>query len=163
MVITRGTLVTAALLSALFVGACSSDGILGGPQTTSAIPEKPKVDPACVTLASQIDALRREGVADRVEQASKGKGTTVAVKRESLAKVAELNKANASFQARCGTVTPAAVSAPATPAATPPKAVSSAPPAKPKTASAAPAKPAANPQILPSAALTKEPTAAAKE
>jgi len=152
MVINRGTLVTAALLSALLVGACSSDGILGGPQTTSAIPEKPKVDPACVTLASQIDALRREGVAERVEKAAKGKGSTVAVKRESLAKVAELNKANASFQARCGTVTPAAVIAPATP----PKAVSSAPPAKPTAVSVAPARPAANPQILPSAALAKE-------
>lgn len=153
MVVKRGLIVIGALLAAVATGACSSDGILGGPQTTSAIPEKPKVDPACVTLASQIDALRREGVADRVEAASKGKGATVAVKRESLAKVAELNKANAAFQARCGTVTPAAVTTP--PPA--PKAVSSTPPAtKPKTAAVAPA-PA--PQILPSAALTKEPAA----
>lgn len=152
MVIKRGILVVGALIATVSLGACSSDGLLGGPQTTSAIPEKPKVDPACVSLASQIDALRREGVAERVEAASKGKGATVAVKRESLAKVAELNKANAAFQARCGTVTPAAVTAP--PAA--PKAVSSTPPvAKPKTAAVV--APAPTPQILPSAALVKEP------
>lgn len=146
MAMSRSPLVVAALSATLLLGACSSDGLLGGSTTTSALPEKPKVDPACVTLASQIDALRKEGVADRVEQAAKGKGATVSVKRESLAKVAELNKANAEFQQKCGTVAPAAATlTPAAPAATPAKAVSSTPPVavKPKTVAAAqPAAPA---------------------
>jgi hypothetical protein len=132
----RAPLVIAALAAALALGACSSDGLLSGNTTTSALPEKPKVDPACVTLASQIDTLRKDGAADRVAEASKGKGATVTVKRESLAKVAELNKANAEFQAKCGTVAPAAATL--TPAApTPAKAVSSAPPVAAKTKAAA--------------------------
>ena len=143
----QSLLVVATLSAALLTGACSSDGGLLGGTTTSALPEKPKVDPACVTLASQIDTLRKEGVADRVEQAAKGKGATVSVKRDSLAKVAELNKANAEFQQKCGTVAPAAATlAPAAPAT---KAVSSAPPVAAKTkavAAAAPAAPAAAPE-----------------
>jgi hypothetical protein len=67
-----------------------------------------KVDPACVSLRSQIDALRKDGVAERVEKASVGKNTTVTVKRESLAKMAELDRANAEFQAKCSTISPAA-------------------------------------------------------
>lgn len=136
----RAPLIVAALIATLGLGACSTDGLLGG-TTTSALPEKPKVDPACVTLASQIDTLRKEGAADRVAEAAKGKGATVTVKRDSLAKVAELNKANAEFQMKCGTVAPAAATlTPATPAAAPAKAVSSAPPVAVKTkAAAAPA------------------------
>jgi hypothetical protein len=92
---------------ALALGACASDGLLGGSNETAALPQKPKVDPACAPLAAKIDDLRREGVADRVEQAAAGKGTTVSVKRESLGKIAELNKANADFQQKCSAYTPA--------------------------------------------------------
>lgn len=66
----------------------------------------PKVDPACYTLAQRIEMIRRDGVTERLEKASAGKGTSVSVKRASLAQAAELDKANAEFQARCSTLGP---------------------------------------------------------
>ena len=108
--ITRTTLALGAIA---LLGGCAADtaGI-----TTSAVDPKlapvataSKVDPACVSLMSQIDGLRKEGVSERVEKAaSKGKTATVAVKRTSLAKMAELDKANAEFQAKCSTISPSA-------------------------------------------------------
>jgi hypothetical protein len=93
---------------------CSSDGsLLPSSLTTSSLSTTsstqtasttPRVDPACVGLAQRIEALRRDGVIDRAEKASVGKTTTVAVKRASLAQIAELDKANAEFQSRCSTV-----------------------------------------------------------
>jgi hypothetical protein len=92
---------------------CSSDGSLLPPSlTTSSLSTSstqtasatPRVDPACAGLAQRIEALRRDGVIDRAEKASVGKTTTVAVKRASLAQIADLDKANAEFQARCSTV-----------------------------------------------------------
>jgi hypothetical protein len=95
--------------------ACSSDGSLVGsslttssvsaPQTTAQAPA-PRVDPACASLSARIDALRKEGVTERVEKASVGKTTNVSVKRTSLAQIAELDKANAEFQAKCSTLGP---------------------------------------------------------
>jgi hypothetical protein len=134
--------VRAALLSAAaLVAGCASDGSL----TTSSLTDDsaakvaagPKVDPACVQLAAQIDSLRQEGSVGRLEKAADGKSASVQVRRTTLAKQAELNKANAEFQARCGTVKPstaAAAPAPAAPAA-------ATPPAKPaaKPTAAAPA------------------------
>jgi hypothetical protein len=156
----RALLLSLTIGAAVSLGACS-DSLLGGGPTTAALPEKPKVDPACVTLASQIDTLRKDGVAERLEQAAKGKGETVSVKRASLTKIAELNKANAEFQAKCGTVAPttartmpAPAVAPTTPAAATPKAVSSTPPHVAKTAAAVPA------PVTPAAAKA---TAAPKE
>jgi uncharacterized protein YccT (UPF0319 family) len=64
------------------------------------------VDPACASLSARIDALRKEGAAERIEKASVGKTANVSVKRASLAQVAELDKANAEFQARCSTLGP---------------------------------------------------------
>ncbi len=97
-----------ALAGALFLGACSStDGILGMTDTsttTAALPEKPKANPACAPLAAKIADLRKEGSVERIAQVSHGKGDTVAVKRASLAKVTELDRANAEFQAKCATV-----------------------------------------------------------
>lgn len=99
------------LAAAIGLGACSSDGSLGGlsfgdstATTTAALPEKPRVDPACQALAARIAELKQDGAVDRVEKAAQGKGDTVSVKRASLAKVGELNKANADFQARCSSV-----------------------------------------------------------
>lgn len=108
--------------AALALSACANDGMLTGSGATAALPEKPRVDASCAPLAARIDELRREGVAERVEQAAAGKGTTVSVKRDSLAKVAELNKANADYQQRCSTYTPApgaAKAATVTPTAAP--------------------------------------------
>jgi hypothetical protein len=94
---------------------CSSDGssLLPSSLTTSSLSTNsatqtssttPRVDPACVGLSQRIEALRRDGVIDRAEKASVGKTTTVAVKRASLAQIAELDKANAEFQSRCSSV-----------------------------------------------------------
>lgn len=130
------------MCTALALGACANDTLVGGlaPQsTTAALPPKPAVDPACATLASRIDALRKDGVVDRVEAAAKGKGSTVKVKRESLAQIAELEKANLEFQAKCSTV-PRAAAAPAA------KTVAAAPPAK--TAAAGPASDEAKAEAL---------------
>lgn len=112
------------LVGTLLLGACSNDGILGLTDTmttTAALPEKPRVtvNPACAPLAAKITELRNEGSADRVAQAAQGKGQTVSVKRAALAKVTELDKANAEFQTKCsnfvataGTNVAAAASAP---------------------------------------------------
>ena len=105
--IVRNFLISSALLcAAIAAGGCAVDGA-GYPLTTSAVsaPEKmaaAKIDPACATLTSQIDTLRKEGAVERLEKAAEGKGQSVQVKRASLAKQAELNKANADFQAKCG-------------------------------------------------------------
>ena len=63
----------AIMLTSFGLAACSSDMFGGGNEvTTSSVAptQQAKSDPACTTLASRIDALRREGVADRVEQAA---------------------------------------------------------------------------------------------
>lgn len=109
------TLMTA-LVASGGLCACSSDGGLfgtslttssvGSAQATAPVAPIPKIDPACASLAARIDALRRDGVADRVEKASVGKTTSVSVKRTSLAQMAELDKANAEFQAKCSTLGP---------------------------------------------------------
>ncbi len=118
----RAFTVTLTIGAVLTLTACANDTMLGLtesplPATTAALPPKPAVDPACNTLAARIDALRKEGVVDRVEAAAKGKGSTVSVKRASLGQIAELEKANAEFQARCSTVPRAAAApAPVTPA-----------------------------------------------
>jgi hypothetical protein len=126
----RHLLASVALVGLL--GGCASDGSAPfGGLTTSSI-EQPqtaaRVDPACVALNSKIDALRRDGVASRAaEAAAKGKSTTVPVKRASLAQLAELDSANAEFQAQCSTLGPRAATAPI-PA--PPPATVAAPTAK---------------------------------
>ncbi|MFN0218119.1 MAG: hypothetical protein ACKVP4_04795 [Hyphomicrobium sp.] len=105
-------LALAALAAA--VSGCSNSG---APLATASVaPDKPvvaqpRVDPACVALASQIDTLRAEGTVERLEKAAAGKTANVQVKRASLAKQAELNKANADFQTRCGPAIPRAQTA----------------------------------------------------
>ncbi len=99
------TKLTGLIALACFVAGCSGNGDLG--ITSSVTPEKtaaaaPRVDPVCASLASQIDTLRQEGSIDRLEKAAAGKSSSVQVKRTALAKQAELNKANADFQAKCG-------------------------------------------------------------
>jgi hypothetical protein len=137
---TRAFALTLTLGAALSLGACASDSLLGGGESTAtaALPPKPAVDPACTTLAAQIDQLRKDGVVDRVEAAAKGKGTTVSIKRESLGKIAELEKANAEFQAKCSTVPRPATTA-AAPAAPAAVKTAAAPAAKAQAAKAAPA------------------------
>ncbi len=122
---------------ALALGACANDNLVSG--ATASIPEKPKADPVCTTLAQKMDDLRKDGVTQRVEQASQGKGTTVSVKRESLARLSELNRTSVEFQQKCSAFKPAPVPAAAAPAETPAKSTKTAAVAKatPKPASAA--------------------------
>lgn len=115
-----------------------STSSIGSPATATAAA---KVDPACVALTARIDALRKEGFVERVEKASVGKSASVTVKRESLAKMTELDKANAEFQAKCaapagqGATTAAAAATPGPAAAATPVAAAAA--AKPIAAAAA--------------------------
>lgn len=72
------------------------------PQQQAAAPE-PKVDPACVTLTSRIDALRKEGIGEKIEKAAAKK---YKMTQADLSKADQLTKASADFQMRCSTITP---------------------------------------------------------
>jgi hypothetical protein len=106
-IITRASSMTFILAGVLFTG-CAGDGhifttgAIGDPAQTAAAPE-PKVDPVCVTLATRIDALRREGIADKIEKASLKK---YKMTQADLSKADQLTKANAEFQMRCSNVPP---------------------------------------------------------
>ncbi|MEQ1695577.1 MAG: hypothetical protein ABL901_07020 [Hyphomicrobiaceae bacterium] len=129
--------------SALLAGCSDTSSVFGNNSanltTASVAPvSAAKVDPACTALTTQIDTLRKEGIAEKIEKASlkKYKMTTA-----DLAKADQLNKSNTDFQTKCTTYKPsvAAVAAPAVPvkAAAAPKAVAA---ANETVASAAPAK-----------------------
>lgn len=110
-------------VAGLAAAGCSNNSPL---LQTSAIPSNttvaaaPRVDPACTSLASQIDNLRKDASIEKLEKAATGKTSSVQVKRASLTKQAELNKANADFQAKCGPAMPAAQTAQVAPAAVKP-------------------------------------------
>jgi hypothetical protein len=94
-----------AMACAAVAGGCASDGpglFTTGSLSEPAIVTRASADPACVTLASQIDGLRKEGTVERLEKAADGKTATVNVQRASLTKQAQLNKANADFISKCG-------------------------------------------------------------
>ncbi len=127
------------VLASLALAGCAGDGsdnffTTGALGTQAAAPE-PKVDPACVSLASRIDTLRKEGVAEKIEKAAAKK---YKMTQADLTKADQLTKANADFQFRCSTIMPrsASTSPPPPPSAAP------APKASAKAASA----PAASPQ-----------------
>jgi hypothetical protein len=111
--IIRVTALAAAAAFSLTLAGCANDGStnLFGPMTTASIPEKPKVDPACVALNSQIDALKKEGVDAKIEKAAIKK---YKMTQADLTKASQLNKANAEFQAKCSTMTQTAMVTPAT-------------------------------------------------
>ena len=128
--------------SALLAGCSDTSSMFGNNSanltTASVAPvSASKADPACTALTAQIDALRKEGVPEKIEKASlkKYKMTTA-----DLAKADQLNKSNADFQTKCTSYKPsvAAVSAPAPVASAPAKAATAT--AKEAVASAAPAK-----------------------
>jgi hypothetical protein len=112
---------TAALLAGLLFSGCAgenSDGLfttgaLGTSPAATAAAE-PKTDPVCATLASSIEGMRKEGIADKIEKAAakKYKMTTADLK-----KADQLTKASADFQMRCSTVKPGTAQTPATPKA----------------------------------------------
>jgi hypothetical protein len=95
----------ALIIGATLLGGCSGglSDMFGGSSsanlaTTASIPEVAKVDPACTTLVSQIDSLKKEGVADKVEKAAAKKYKMSSV---DMVKADQLNKANGDFQAKC--------------------------------------------------------------
>ena len=110
-------------IGSLSLAGCAGSDLFGSNSsgsdvTTSSLTgqqQAQKVDPACGNLALEIDSLRREGVAEKVEKASAKKYT---MKPADLAKADKLNKANADFQAKCSTLPRAAATAAPAPAAT---------------------------------------------
>lgn len=110
---------TAAIFVALMAAGCAQDGTLttGGLNTSSidSGAQASKSDPACLTLAAQIEALNRDGTADKVSKAAAKK---YKLKTEDLAKADELNKANTEFQTKCSAYPPRPVVAATTPSTT---------------------------------------------
>jgi hypothetical protein len=104
----------ALVLASLLLAGCAADGSPNffttgalGTSETAAAPE-PKVDPACVALVSRIEALRKEGVAEKIDKAATKK---YKMTNADLAKADQLTKANADFQLRCSTIMPRPMSA----------------------------------------------------
>jgi len=135
------------VISSISLAGCAGGGLgeffngNGSDVTTSSVvaaPVAPKMDPACPSLGGQIDALRAEGVADKIEKAAAKKYKMTPA---DLTKADQLTKVNAEYQSKCSTLprstvaaAPVAAAAP-TPAATPKAATT----AKAAAAKAAPA------------------------
>lgn len=89
--------------------ASNSNGLLPG--TTGTLPKadadatkkRAEHNAMCMSLRDRIISLRADGTIGKVEKAAKGKSRSVRIKRAALAKVAELNQANAEFQLKCST------------------------------------------------------------
>jgi hypothetical protein len=104
---------SAAILVAVLIAGCAQDGTLApsGINTSSIEPpatQAAKSNPACVTLVSQIEALNKDGTADKVAKAAAKK---YKLKAADLSKADELNRANAEFQAKCSNYPPSATAA----------------------------------------------------
>ncbi|MCH9809449.1 MAG: hypothetical protein K0U74_17125 [Alphaproteobacteria bacterium] len=146
-----------AIVVAFGLSGCANDGSLA--LSTGSINAKPeqaaakRIDPACVALMARIDDLRREGTPGRIAKVATGKTKTAKVKRSALARMTELDTANAQFQQKCSTL--------ASP--TPPAAAVKAAAAQPAKTAAAAITPAAvaKPTAAPTAATTA--TKAAKK
>ena len=78
--------------------------------TASVAPATPaiKTDPACAGLASQIDGLRKEGIAEKIEKAAQKKYKMTTAE---LGKADQLNKTYADFQGKCSNFKPAMTAA----------------------------------------------------
>ncbi len=133
------------LLGSFALAGCSGGDLFGSSSsdvTTSSLTQQQtaqKVDPACGNLALEIDTLRREGVADKVEKAAAKKYKMTPA---DLTKANQLNKVNADYQEKCSTLPrTAAAPAPAAPAtaAVAAAATKAAPAAKTVAAKVAPA------------------------
>jgi hypothetical protein len=131
----------ALVLAGLLLAGCAADGSSNffttgalGTTETAAAPES-RVDPVCVTLASRIETLRKEGIAEKVEKAAAKKYTLT---KADLSKADQLNKANSDFQQRCSTITPRPMSADITSPPPPSAAPAKAPKAAPKASASAP-------------------------
>ncbi len=124
---------TLAIISSVSLAGCAGGldvfgGLGSSDVTTSSVAQAQaqRVDPACGNLAVEIDTLRREGVADKVERAAAKKYKMTSA---DLAKASQLNKANGEFQSKCSTL-PRTAAVPDAPAAAPAVKASAAPAAK---------------------------------
>jgi hypothetical protein len=118
---------SAVLLVGVMLAGCagdSADGLFTTGSLSGSAAAAPKTDPVCVTLASSIDGLRKEGIAEKIEKAAAKK---YKMTQADLTKADQLTKANADFQLRCSTIMPKSATAdPAPePAAPAPKAKAS--------------------------------------
>jgi hypothetical protein len=93
---------------AIMVAGCAQDGSLSGISTAAINPQEAKSNPLCLTLTSQIEALNKEGIPEKVSKAAQKK---YKMKPGDFAKADELNKANAEFQTKCSEYPPANVAA----------------------------------------------------
>jgi hypothetical protein len=148
----------AALVVATLVAGCAPDGTLtsNGLNTSSINQEgaMAKTDPACVTLASQIDALNQEGIANKVSKAAAKK---YKMKSADLAKADALNKAHTEFQTKCSSYPPSPVVTAAEPATTVAAKTKAKPPMpSPKPVAAAMAPESATPAPTAATAATPE-------
>jgi hypothetical protein len=141
---------TAAVAVCLLVAGCAQDGTLStNGLNTSSIEQKKAAEQAeknnaeCMTIASQIETLHRDGAAAKVTKAASKK---YKMKAADLAKADELNKANAEFQGKCSNY--------------PPPTIAAAPEATPGSAAATPA--AAAPAGAQVATKSKPPVPAPK-
>jgi hypothetical protein len=100
----------ALVLAGLLLAGCAEggDNLFTTGSLTGQPTAEPKADAACMTLASRIEALRKEGIADKIEKAA---AKRYRMTQADLGKADQLTKANADFQARCSTVAPKAVTA----------------------------------------------------
>jgi hypothetical protein len=87
-------------------GLFTTGSLTGGPE---------KSDPACMSLATRIEALRKDGIPDKIEKAA---AKRYKMTQADLGKADQLTKANAEFQARCSSVKTAPVTAEAAPSDT---------------------------------------------
>jgi hypothetical protein len=117
MFVTMRANATALVLGCALLTGCAADGsdifTTGALGTASA---DAKVDPQCVTLASRIEALRKEGIGDKIEKAAAKK---YKMTQSDLNKADQLTKANADFQLRCSTIMPSPITAEPTPPSAP--------------------------------------------
>lgn len=102
-------ILAAAAALGLGLAGCAADGspMLSTASIDAKQDKVAAVDPACIALSNQIETLRKEEAIDGLEKAATGKGASVKVKRDSLAKQAELNRTYADFQTKCGPKLPA--------------------------------------------------------
>lgn len=97
-------------IASLAMAGCSGTDLFGlsssgsSDVTTSSLAQQTqaqKIDPACGNLALEIDTLRRDGIAEKVEKAAAKKYKMTPA---DLTKANQLNKANADFQSKCSTL-----------------------------------------------------------
>ena len=102
---------------AVALAGCAGDGSDSIFTTGALGSSEPKIDPMCMTLASRIETLRKEGIAEKIEKAAAKK---YKMTQSDLNKADQLTKANADFQLRCSTIMPKSAMAEPAPEPTPP-------------------------------------------